>query len=124
MPEAQKENVMKPPLQHRPQPGSVSASDSDSHRAPSPLRRQWRRLDRLAEGNALSSFGPSLQLVHNRCATSLRHDLPQEVASAKEFDTPADDGLGFMRGLAIAMLCNLSLVLVIAAGWVLWGLPH
>jgi hypothetical protein len=54
-----------------------------------------------------------LSLVHTDA-------FPTE-ASAERFH-PADDGLGCMRGLAVAMLCNVVFVLIIAAGWELWRL--
>lgn len=33
---------------------------------------------------------------------------------------PKEDGLGCMRGLAVAMLCNIVLGLMIVGAWELW----
>jgi len=72
----------------------------------------------------MSTFIHSLQLVHNRGLELVQRDTAPKAASAKEFRVPADDGLGCMRGLAVAMLCNIFLVLIIAGGWGLWFLLH
>jgi hypothetical protein len=72
----------------------------------------------------MSALSHWLEQAHNSHAASWQLDLPLEVASAKEFRIPADDGLGCMRGLGVAMLCNILLVLVIASGWVLWNSLH
>jgi hypothetical protein len=51
------------------------------------------------------------------------------IAGGKEHFAPTDDvytenPMGAYRGLAFAMIFNVLLVLVGAAGWVLWHLPR
>jgi hypothetical protein len=43
-------------------------------------------------------------------------------APAEERVAPLDDGLGAIRGLASAMVCNVALALLIAAAWEVWRL--
>jgi hypothetical protein len=40
----------------------------------------------------------------------------------KYISNPSDRGLGCIRGFVFAMFCNLSFVLLIAAGWEAWHL--
>ena len=60
----------------------------------------------------MSTFSHSLQVIRVNGRRLVKTDEPQAV--------PEDDGLGCMRGLAVAMLCNVVFVLMVAAGWELW----
>jgi hypothetical protein len=70
----------------------------------------------------MSTLSHSLQLVHGRRIKLAQFDAASETAAREEFHIPEDDGLGCARGFAVAMLCNILLALVIAAGWELWRL--
>ena len=62
----------------------------------------------------MSTYTHSLRPVHDKRLPLAEHAEPREA--------PEDDGLGCMRGLAVAMFCNVILVLMIAAVWGLWRL--
>ena len=59
-------------------------------------------------------------ISHSLRSIQARH--LQLVERAEPRGIPEDDGLGCMRGLAVAMICNLIFALMIAAGWGLWRL--
>lgn len=50
---------------------------------------------------------------------SARAGAPAEAPHVRE-----DIGLGAMRGLAFAMLCNVILAAIAIAGWQLWRIFH
>jgi hypothetical protein len=57
--------------------------------------------------------------------STLEHSLGQldgiaSAAEKREAPSSVDDGLGCMRGLAIAMLFNAALVLIGCAAWIVW----
>ncbi len=56
-----------------------------------------------------------LSVVRKDAAASLEPPL-------EDIHLRSDDGLGCMRGLAVAMLCNVILASIIIAGWELWRL--
>jgi hypothetical protein len=60
----------------------------------------------------MSTLSHSLQQIRVNRLKLAEADQPQVA--------PEDDGLGCVRGLAVAMLCNVIFLLMIAAGWELW----
>ena len=72
----------------------------------------------------MSTFSHSLQPVRVRHLSLVQKSTLHNTAALLEEEpfAPADDGLGCMRGLAIAMLCNIVLALVGTACWELWRL--
>ena len=69
--------------------------------------------------SAFSNSQPSVELTR---LTLVRKDVVHRVGISPERMTARDRGFGCVRGFAFAMFCNLSLVLLIAAGWEAWHL--
>ena len=68
----------------------------------------------------MSSLSHTLQPTRSN-HTSFVHDNERaaEIFS-EEPHAPTDDGLGCMRGFAVAMLFNIILTAAVIAGWQLW----
>ena len=70
----------------------------------------------------MSTFSHSLQSTHAVHLSLVPKETDASSLKSKESSVPADDGLGCMRGLAVAMLFNAALILMIAGCWELWRL--
>jgi hypothetical protein len=69
----------------------------------------------------MGSFSNSLQPAGLKQLTIVRKDASSQPTDISEHVfSPEDDGLGCVRGFAVAMIFNLALALVIAAGWEAW----
>ncbi len=69
----------------------------------------------------MSTFSHSLQPIRIRHLSLVPKDVRVEAEfSIEDSLAPADDGLGCVRGIAVAMVCNLIFALMVAAGWGLW----
>lgn len=79
----------------------------------------------------MGTLGNSLQPGAVKHLFVVQKPARKDTSFHTDFDTaeisghlkgPADDGLGCARGFAVAMLCNASLVMIVAAGWEVWRL--
>ena len=71
----------------------------------------------------MSTFSHPLEPIRIRHLSLVgKDDSITAESSLEEMHLSADDGLAFMRGLAVAMLFNIILASVIIAGWELWRL--
>lgn len=48
--------------------------------------------------------------------------VPSDASAAEEFPVRNERGLGAMRGLALALACDIILAAIAIAGWQLWRL--
>jgi hypothetical protein len=71
----------------------------------------------------MSTFIQFVHPVNAKRPALLQREVAYDTeAPASGCSAPEDDGLGCMRGFAVAMLLNVGFVLMIAAGWELWRL--
>ncbi|WP_158749542.1 hypothetical protein [Acidobacterium sp. S8] len=71
----------------------------------------------------MSTFSHSLSPVHaRRLALVSTVSTPQSVE--KRETIPADDGLGCIRGLVVALLFNIFLATVFVCSWEVWHYLH
>ena len=69
----------------------------------------------------MSTFSHPLEPIRIRHLSLVgKDDSITAEASLEDMHLSAGHGLGFMRGLAFAMLFNIILASVIVAGWELW----
>lgn len=79
--------------------------------------------DRLSGGEAMSTFSHPLEPIRIKRLSVVRKDTPTIAEPSQEdMHLYGDDGLGCMRGLAVAMLCNVILASIVIVGWELWRL--
>ena len=82
-------------------------------------------LSMQAEDMDLSTVSHPLEPIRIKHLSVVRKDAPVTAEpSPEDIHLRVDDGLGCMRGLAVAMLCNVILASIIVAGWELWRLLH
>jgi hypothetical protein len=67
----------------------------------------------------MSSLSHTLQPTASKHHSIVHVDGPAEIFS-EEPQASTDDGLGCMRGFAVAMLFNIILASVAIASWQLW----
>lgn len=71
----------------------------------------------------MSTFSHPLEPIRIKRLSVVRKDAPVTAEPSREdMHLRSDDGLGCIRGLAVAMLCNVILASIILAGWELWRL--
>jgi hypothetical protein len=69
----------------------------------------------------MSTLSHTLQPTHAEHLSFAHNDVDISTgALTEEPRIPTDDGLGCMRGLAIAILFNIILASAVIAGWQLW----
>lgn len=68
----------------------------------------------------MAAFGHSIPAGNmHRLTVVLKHENPVEL-----FQTPADDGLGCIRGIVAVVVVNAAFALVAVGAWELWRLLH
>lgn len=70
----------------------------------------------------MSTFSQPLQPIRVKHLSLVQKATPIAAASVEEFLTSEGDGLGCMRGLAIAVFCNVIFACLMVAAWELWHL--
>lgn len=71
----------------------------------------------------MSTFSHSLDRVRVRKLQLVRTDARVTANSTpEEFIAKPDDGLGAIRGLALAMMFNAAIALPVTGAWELWRL--